>query len=82
MEHVQIQTSQNVALEYETASVGDRILAVLADLVLLAGYLFGTYYLGDKLGIRPGISLRIYLRSIFKRADLWQARFKNKSYQN
>ncbi|HYF02089.1 MAG TPA: RDD family protein [Patescibacteria group bacterium] len=39
MEHIQIQTAQNVALEYETASVGDRILAVLVDYVILATYL-------------------------------------------
>lgn len=51
MEHVQIQTAQNVALEYETASVGDRILAVLIDRVLLAGYLFGTISLASELNM-------------------------------
>ncbi|MES2765621.1 MAG: RDD family protein [Bacteroidota bacterium] len=59
MEHVQIQTAQNVALEYETASVGDRILAVLIDRVLLAGYLFGVYFLGEKLNLDSGTFITI-----------------------
>jgi uncharacterized RDD family membrane protein YckC len=59
MENVQIQTAQNVALEYETASVGERILAVLIDRVLLAGYLFGAFALGDQLNINNGTWMTI-----------------------
>ena len=38
MHNVKIQTSQNVDIEYELAGVGDRILATIADLLILAIY--------------------------------------------
>ncbi len=38
MQHVEIQTAQNVALRYEIAGVGDRILAYLLDIVVLFAY--------------------------------------------
>ncbi len=38
MDNIRIQTSQNVDIEYELASIGDRILATLLD------YLFFTAY--------------------------------------
>ncbi len=38
MENIRIQTTQNVDIEYELASIGDRILATLLD------YLFFTAY--------------------------------------
>ncbi|MFC5410480.1 RDD family protein [Larkinella bovis] len=36
---VSIQTSQNVTLEYEPASLGDRILALLLDYLIFLGWL-------------------------------------------
>jgi len=38
---IAITTTQNVAIEYETASVSDRILAALLDVLILAGYVIG-----------------------------------------
>ncbi len=38
MQHVEIQTAQNVALRYEVAGVGDRILAVIIDSLLVGTY--------------------------------------------
>ena len=39
MEHVQIQTAQNVGIDFEVAGLGDRILAALIDYALLLCYL-------------------------------------------
>ena len=39
MEHVQIQTAQNVGIDFEVAGLGDRILAALIDYALLFCYL-------------------------------------------
>lgn len=38
MDNIKIQTTQNVDIEYELASVGDRILATLLDYVFFIGY--------------------------------------------
>lgn len=38
MQKIQIQTTQNVTVEYEIAGVGRRIAAELIDIVTLAGY--------------------------------------------
>ncbi len=38
MDNIKIQTSQNVDIEYELASVGDRILATLLDYVFFIAY--------------------------------------------
>lgn len=38
MDNIKIQTTQNVDIEYELASVGDRILATLLDYVFFFGY--------------------------------------------
>ena len=40
MQHVEIQTAQNVALQYQIAGVGDRILAYIIDALIV-----GAYYL-------------------------------------
>ncbi len=39
MEHIQIQTTQNVAIEYEIGNIGDRITAALIDWGILIGYI-------------------------------------------
>lgn len=38
MDHINIQTSQNVSIEYELASIGDRILATLLDYLFFIAY--------------------------------------------
>jgi len=42
MDRVQIQTTQNVALEFEVAGLGDRVLAALIDYFILASYVLGA----------------------------------------
>lgn len=39
MDNIKIQTTQNVDIEYELASVGDRILATLLDYLFFFGYI-------------------------------------------
>lgn len=38
MESIRLQTTQNVDIEYEVASIGDRILATLLDYLFFLGY--------------------------------------------
>jgi uncharacterized RDD family membrane protein YckC len=38
MQHVRIQTTQNVFIEYEIASIGDRIVAGLLDILVYGAY--------------------------------------------
>jgi uncharacterized RDD family membrane protein YckC len=40
MDNIQIQTTQNVKIEYEAASIGDRILATLLDYLFFLAYFF------------------------------------------
>ncbi len=42
MSAIAITTAQNVGIEYETASVSDRVLAALLDIFILAGYMIGV----------------------------------------
>ena len=51
---VAIRTSQNVLLEYEPASLGDRILATLIDYVVFLGWLILTLALPASVGIPTG----------------------------
>lgn len=36
-DHIQVQTTQNVKLQYEVAAIGDRLLAFLIDFLIMAG---------------------------------------------
>ena len=51
---VAIRTSQNVLLEYEPASIGDRILATLIDYVVFLGWFILTLAIPASVNIRPG----------------------------
>lgn len=56
MDKISVGTSQNVAIEYEIASVGDRIVAVLYDLLALVVYGIGAGVAGGLISaIYPGI---------------------------
>lgn len=49
---VAIRTSQNVVLEYEPASIGDRILATLIDYVVFLGWVLLTLAVPAGMGMR------------------------------
>lgn len=55
---VAIRTSQNVLLEYEPASVGERILAAMLDYLVIFGWLLLVLGIPARLQIAPG---RFYL---------------------
>ncbi|WP_201986899.1 RDD family protein [Hymenobacter rubidus] len=54
MSTIRIQTTQNVTLEYETASVGDRILASLIDYGLYLTWFIAWAVLNNEFNISPG----------------------------
>jgi uncharacterized RDD family membrane protein YckC len=49
---VAIRTSQNVLVEYEPASIGERILAAIIDYVVIFGWLMLTLALPSSMGFR------------------------------
>ena len=53
METVHIETSQNVSLHYEVATIVDRGLAVVFDWILLAGYTIALLMLMSKFNVEP-----------------------------
>ena len=42
---IDINTTQNVTLNYELAGLGDRILAYIIDVLIIGAYIFGIYML-------------------------------------
>ncbi|MGZ4048973.1 MAG: RDD family protein, partial [Bacteroidia bacterium] len=55
MDNIKIQTTQNVDIEYELASIGDRILATLLDGVFFFAYfLLLMLFLSLMNGLRSG----------------------------
>jgi uncharacterized RDD family membrane protein YckC len=66
---VSVQTSQNVALDYPAASIGDRIVARLVDYGIFIGYFIGLTVVAPKLFensplIALAISLPVILYSL------------------
>lgn len=55
MDNIKIQTTQNVDIEYEVASVGDRILATLLDYLFFTAYFFIWLLIG---GLTDGYIFR------------------------
>ncbi|GAB4007638.1 RDD family protein [Spirosoma sp. KCTC 42546] len=49
---VAIRTSQNVLVEYEPASIGERILAAIIDYVVIFGWIMLTLALPSSMGFR------------------------------
>lgn len=45
MQTIEIQTAQNVNIEYAVASVGDRVVSALIDQLILIGYLIAIVFL-------------------------------------
>lgn len=45
MQTIEIQTAQNVNIEYPVASIGDRVVAALVDQLIMIGYLIAIIFL-------------------------------------
>jgi uncharacterized RDD family membrane protein YckC len=63
MEAIRIQTAQNVFIEYQPASVGDRIVATLIDGVIAWCYIFLANYSLERLNLNIGYTARLLLYS-------------------
>lgn len=51
MSTIRVQTTQNVTLEYEVASVGERILATIIDNLILVAWIGGWFLLFSLVGL-------------------------------
>ena len=64
METIKIETTQNVSLEYTPASVGERILAFLIDILIEIAYIFAVAKIFDVFDIdlnwRDGIGSTVF----------------------
>lgn len=68
MENIRIQTAQNVELEYEIAGIGNRIVASLIDILILAAYALAISLLSDLLfsgTFMASIIVLLYLPAFF-----------------
>lgn len=65
MENVRIRTTQNVEIEYQLASLGDRVLATLLDYLFFFAYLIIIGIITSIAGIGndwgPGLSMAVFL---------------------
>ena len=61
MRHVEVQTAQHVAIGYTVASVGDRILAYIIDLVILIVFIFGMLILFSITGVLTGFTRAVVI---------------------
>lgn len=61
METVTIETSQNVDVQYEVATIVDRGLAVVVDWCILVGYTIAVTMTSDELGLHPPEWLQLLL---------------------
>lgn len=83
MENIKIQTTQNVDIEYELASIGDRILASLLDYLFFIAYFFLILLIGalsnfiifESLAVNSLLSLPILLYDL-----LCETFFQGKSF--
>lgn len=68
MDTVNIDTTQNVEIEYELANLGDRLLALIIDYLILMGYAFAIVVLSvlfrTDIGV-PGAVLLFYIPFLF-----------------
>jgi uncharacterized RDD family membrane protein YckC len=45
MQNIEIQTTQNVNIEYTVASIGDRVIGAIIDNLIVAGYFIASIFL-------------------------------------
>lgn len=50
-EHIRIETTQNVAIQYEVASVGDRLTAYFLDFLIIFAYIVFFVFFISQIGI-------------------------------
>ncbi|WP_372474536.1 RDD family protein [Capnocytophaga sp. ARDL2] len=50
MSKITVNTSQNVTIAFDVASIGDRIIAFVVDLLIIVAYFFAVFYSLNRLG--------------------------------
>ena len=63
MKNLEIQTTQNIAIQYGIASIGERFLATLLDLAVIGTYFFFIAIIGDTVsfGNEPALVFLAFL---------------------
>ncbi len=56
MDRIQVETTQNVTIEYSIGSIGDRIIAVLIDSLILIGYTIAAVLIVSQFKLKIGIA--------------------------
>jgi uncharacterized RDD family membrane protein YckC len=79
METYQLNTSQNVTLEYPIASVGDRILSTLLDQIIGAIYVLGAFIIFTQLNIDFAIWQLIFLIPVLLYHFIFELLFNGQS---
>ena len=61
MQKISVQTTQNVRIEYVLAGIGDRILAYLIDILIIAAYATVLGLLFASVSVEPSLTIVILL---------------------
>ena len=61
MQKIDVQTTQNVRIQYVLAGIGDRILAYLIDVVVIFAYAMLWVFLFSVLNIEPPVTIIVLL---------------------
>ena len=59
MATVRVHTAQNVSLEYEVASLGDRIVAAILDNLILGAWAIACVLVFSALGMKDGVAVTV-----------------------
>ena len=59
MQAVNIQTTQNVQLEYPLAGIGERLLAYLLDLIIMSSFFFIVILILAAIGLELSLATKV-----------------------
>ena len=79
MGHLQIETTQNVSIEYPTANVGLRIVSQILDYLFLFAYAIAMIYLLEAASIR-GASILIFFLPVVFYSFIMESFFNGQSF--
>lgn len=79
MEHLQVETSQNVMIEHDVASVGDRIVAYLLDLIFMFAYIMLVFFILDTVDSNADVVIYILMAPIVFYSLIFELAFNGQS---
>ncbi|HET6226520.1 MAG TPA: RDD family protein [Bacteroidia bacterium] len=80
MDKVKIQTTQNIVIEFQLASVGDRILATLIDVLILSVYSAIIGFIMNLTGIDGGLGVIAFFLPVMFYSLICETFFHGKSF--